>query len=229
MSTAEVEFYPKINTLFKRDPKTNRIRLGDYTTPEFAYLAGNSWEGAEKIDGMSTIVRYDPASEAVTFHGRTAETQMPPRLLAWFDANIDVDLFRSVFKGQEGSEPVHVYGEGFGGKIQNGGRYSPTERFAVFDIRIGRYWLRRSAVTDLCETLDLEVAPLLGHDTLEQWVNRVAAGESMMSVWNSNLRVEGVVLRPNAGGALFNHKGERIVTKVKFGDFRHILPVVDLS
>lgn len=47
--------YHKINTLFKRDEK-NLIIEGDYSCPEFAYLAENEWTWTEKVDGTNIRV-----------------------------------------------------------------------------------------------------------------------------------------------------------------------------
>ena len=47
--------YPKINSLYKRDPeKGNNIILGDFSLPEFFYLKDLLWECTEKIDGTNT-------------------------------------------------------------------------------------------------------------------------------------------------------------------------------
>lgn len=43
--------YPKIQGLFKRDPKTHKFILWDYSLPEFEYLANNEWWCTEKVDG----------------------------------------------------------------------------------------------------------------------------------------------------------------------------------
>ncbi len=42
--------YPKIRTVFKRDPETKNKTLldGQYSTPEFQYLANSQWEFEEQ-------------------------------------------------------------------------------------------------------------------------------------------------------------------------------------
>ena len=63
--------YHKIQTLFKRDMSSKHKLLieGDWTLPEFEFLAGNEWTFTEKVDGMNIRVIFKDG--AVTFGGRT--------------------------------------------------------------------------------------------------------------------------------------------------------------
>lgn len=63
--------YHKINTIFKRDPETRNKTLleGQYSVPEFEYLANNKWIFTEKIDGTNIRVMWD--GKKVTFGGKT--------------------------------------------------------------------------------------------------------------------------------------------------------------
>ena len=51
--------YHKIQTVFKRDPETNHRTLleGQYSMPEFEYLANNQWVFTEKIDGTNRCMQ----------------------------------------------------------------------------------------------------------------------------------------------------------------------------
>ena len=61
--------YPKINSLYKRDPeKGNNIILGDFSLPEFFYLKDLLRECTEKIDGTNTRIFFD--GHTVSFGGR---------------------------------------------------------------------------------------------------------------------------------------------------------------
>ena len=50
--------YPKIQTLFKRDDR-NVIIEGDWSVPEFAYLADKPWRWTEKVDGTNIRLHWD--------------------------------------------------------------------------------------------------------------------------------------------------------------------------
>ena len=55
-----MELYHKIQSVFKRDPATNhkRFLMGEYSLPEFEYLANNEWVATEKIDGTNVHQAY---------------------------------------------------------------------------------------------------------------------------------------------------------------------------
>lgn len=55
--------YHKIQTLFKRDMESKHKTLleGQWTLPEFEYLAGNVWTFTEKVDGTNIRVIFRTA------------------------------------------------------------------------------------------------------------------------------------------------------------------------
>lgn len=202
--------YTKINTIWKRDER-GRILEGDYATPELAYLADLDWEWTEKVDGTNVRVGWNGA--AVEFGGRTANAQMPTKLVAalrhLFD---DPSLFVAAF----GDGPAVLYGEGYGAGIQGGGgNYSPTQTFVLFDVTVGPWWLRREDVWDVAEKLGLRVVPSLGRGSLPWASEHVKA--DIVSTWGG-FPAEGMVGRPAVD--LFSRKGERIMAKIKARDFR---------
>lgn len=54
--------YHKIQSVYKREPTgTRHLIEGEWTLPEFEYLANNPWTFTEKVDGgSSTIIRRRP-------------------------------------------------------------------------------------------------------------------------------------------------------------------------
>ena len=71
--------YHKIQSIFKRDMgKSKALIEGEWSLPEFEFLANNEWEFTEKVDG--TNVRVIWRDGAVTFGGRTDDAQMPVQL-----------------------------------------------------------------------------------------------------------------------------------------------------
>ena len=202
--------YTKINTIWKRDER-GRIVEGDYATPELAYLADLDWEWTEKVDGTNVRVGWDGST--VEFGGRTANAQMPTKLVASLR-----DLFRdpAPFVTAFGESGAVLYGEGYGAGIQGGGgNYSPRQTFVLFDVTVGPWWLRREDVLDVAQKLNLQTVPVVGHGSLPWAANHVRAG--IVSDWGA-FPAEGMVGRPAVD--LFSRKGERIMAKIKARDFR---------
>ena len=205
--------YHKINTLFKRDmeQKKHPIIIGDYSTPELAYLAENQWEFTEKVDGTNIRIKFD--GENVTYGGRTERASIPATLV-----NSLNDMFLPLAPVLKEKFPggCCLYGEGYGKKIQKVGHlYSDTQTFVVFDIKVGPWWLLRSAVEEICSDLGLPIVPVIGHGTLADAIDLVKAG--LQSQWGA-FEAEGIVARPAV--PMFTRSGERIITKIKARDFK---------
>lgn len=208
--------YTKINTIWKRDER-GQIIEGDYATPELAFLADLDWEWTEKVDGTNVRVGWD--GSAVEFGGRTANAQMPTKLVgALREMFGDLGRLTATF----GDSTVVLYGEGYGAGIQGGGgNYSPTQTFVLFDVTVGPWWLRRDDVLDVAAKLGLDVVPVIGHGPLSWAAERVRHG--LQSTWGDPERsagfpAEGLVGRPAVD--LFSRKGERIMAKIKTRDYR---------
>jgi hypothetical protein len=82
LEEADMSEYHKIKTLFKRDmsSKNKTLLEGEWTLPEFEYLAKNVWTFTEKVDGTNIRVVFE--NGAVTYGGRTDEAQIPATLVA---------------------------------------------------------------------------------------------------------------------------------------------------
>lgn len=184
------QYYNKINTLYKRGDK-NQIIEGDFSMNEFAYLKNCLWETQEKIDGtnMSYHVFFDTelgAIKSTEIHGKTENAKIPEGLLIEMKRIFDplvsyghlTEKFKQVKTLDDGtvvtSWPYKVvfYGEGYGAKIQGGGRYSPTEKFTIFDISVqgleeaDEIYLLRDSVVDICDKLNLDLVHSYGHMTI---------------------------------------------------------------
>ncbi len=207
--------YPKINTVFKRDDK-NRIIVGQYSQPEFAYLRNNEWLWTEKVDGTNIRLHWD--GEKVTIGGRTDNANLPQQLVTNLQPLVtDTALWASVFPD---SPDVTVYGEGYGAKIQSGGYYRPDQQLIVFDVRVGRWWLRYGDVEKVAKDLGLETVPFYMIDTLETATTMTANG-ALKSDW-PNAPIEGLVGIPLVG--LHDRTGQRIMAKLKVKDFANVSP-----
>jgi len=213
--------YHKIQSVFFRDPDNNNRTLleGQWSLPEFEYLAHNKWEYTEKVDGTNIRVIYTPGDDQaegrVTFKGRTETSQMPALL---------VDELRNIFDkpedmfAQDLNVPIVLYGEGYGAKIQKGGgNYLQGQSFVLFDVQIDGWWLRRKDVEDVADKLKLEVVPVIGTGDLYEMVEMCRDG--IDSRWG-DFQAEGIVARPQT--ELCTRGGQRVITKCKCKDFREI-------
>ncbi|MGH7743252.1 MAG: RNA ligase family protein [Candidatus Dormibacteria bacterium] len=215
--------YHKIDTIFARDGR-GRIIEGTYARPEFAYLADLEWVFTEKVDGTNIRLSYDGTPYYRTdtpipscIRGRTDNAQIPPHLLGTL-----IELMRGMDLGVVfGTDPTDVtlYGEGYGAKIQKGGgKYIPDGcSFVLFDVKVGSWWLTRDAVAEIGQQLGIDVVPVVGTGTLADAVELTRKGFPSVK-WPGVDLAEGLVLRPAV--ELFDRGGRRIITKIKYRDFR---------
>lgn len=213
--------YHKIDSIFRRDTR-GRIIEGEYSRPEFEYLADREWEFTEKVDGTNIRLSYDGSptfagNEHAYIAGRTDAAQIPPHLL-----NRLMELMRAMPFGEVfGTDPTDVtlYGEGYGAKIQKGGGNYHRDRcdFVLFDVRVGGWWLTRDAVEDVAVKLGLSAVPVVDRGTLADAVEMTRGGFSSAR-WPGVLVAEGIVARPTV--ELLDRGGRRVITKIKARDFR---------
>lgn len=215
--------YPKIDSVFMRDPKGRFT--DELACAEFTYLIDNDWTWTEKVDGTNVRL-YFPGLQSEYFRGheyeyvkgRTDSAQLNPKLLNACVALLQTMPLDTVFPDPTTS--AVLYGEGYGAGIQKGGMYRPDPSFVLFDVKVGDWWLRRPAVEDVAAKLGLDVVPIVDTCVLSDAIETMrtcAVGEWFTSAW-PDATPEGVVGRPVVD--LWNRKGERIVTKLKFKDFR---------
>ena len=205
--------YHKIQSIYKRDMKSKRKTLieGEWTLPEFEYLAGNVWTFTEKVDGTNIRVIFNDGG--ITFGGRTDDAQIPAPLVARLNERF---LPMAAKLGEVFPDGAAVlYGEGYGAKIQKGGgNYRADQDFVLFDVRVGQWWLQRADVGDVAQKLGLDVVPVIGEGTLHDAVAWAKRG--IRSTWG-DFEAEGIVARPKT--ELRTRGGHRLVAKIKCRDF----------
>lgn len=203
--------YHKIQSIFKRDPKTKALLIDEYSLPEFEFLQDNEWEWTEKVDGTNIRVIWDGLS--FKFRGKTDKAQIPGFLLDALQNIFNQDM-ASIFQEKFGETSVCLYGEGYGPKIQNGGNYRRDNSFVLFDVMINNWFLLREDVQKY-SNYGIEVVPIIDHGTLDEAVTYCKYG--FPSTWG-DFTAEGLVLRPTV--PLYTRMGDRIITKIKHKDFQ---------
>jgi hypothetical protein len=204
--------YGKIETLYARDEKTFKVRVGELKNRTYSLL--KTWHWTEKVDG--TNIRCVWREGKLAFGGKTDNAQIHADLIKWLYEHVTPDALRAAFPEPDGD--VVIYGEGFGAGIQKGGGdYSPIKKFIVFDVLVGKWWLNYENVCDVAAKLGLEVVPSFGEMTLEVATEMVRYGFKSRCAVNLGKDAEGLVGRPLE--TLFDKKGHRVITKLKTKDF----------
>jgi hypothetical protein len=225
--------YHKINAPFKRDEKGKMLH-GEWCMPELEYLSRLEWEFTEKVDGTNIRITFNQAGG---FHlaGRTDNAQIPKPLFQRLEELCNY-IGRSVgdIMIERQIPQLTIYGEGYGPRINGGGKYAYTPEFVAFDIKVGDFWLLRKDVDDFCAKVGLESVPVLGRSTLHEGFELVRTGcmlsmsggriahisskfTGLRSMWGP-FEAEGVIAVPAV--PLFDRAGRRIITKIKARDFK---------
>jgi len=208
-----VKEYHKIYSPFVRHtdgPLKNKFDQDAWAKPEFEYLCDKPWMFTEKINGTNIRIHWDGHKAALG--GRTDNAQLPAKLVEMLNDSFPEELFEQAF----GESEATLYGEGFGAGIQKGGVYRQDQGFALFDVRVGDWWLKREDVEDVASKLGAEIVPVVAQVTLNHMIHVVRCGALPSSAWG-NAKPEGVVGTPVV--PLFNRAGERIIVKIKYKDF----------
>jgi len=213
--------YSKIETLFKRgdDGKVTR----EYRLPEFEMIKPESWIFTEKIDGMN--IRISLSSTGLDVRGRSDAAQIPEQLMAYIDSKLwDLDRWKDVFpdiiSGEAGVSAlsnVTLFGEGYGPKIQSGGEYAPEQRFVLFDVRVGEWWLNWGDVKDVAGKMGID--HVLECSIINPKFVKESVAYGFPSLFAEGDRdIEGIVARLDPQLRLRN--GSRLMWKLKTKDFK---------
>lgn len=211
--TQRASTYQKIPGIYKRqEHQPFDLLEGQFKNPEIEMLKDLGWVFTEKIDGMNIRVIWD--GYRVSLAGRTDRAQIPDALAEKLN-----DLFLSqkveqVFEQIFPNKFVVLYGEGYGSGIQSGGKYSSTQEFILFDVKVDGIFLSRKDVEDVANTFGLDVVPIVFQSTIDGAIEQVRDG--LKSKWGDFL-VEGVVGKLPID--LLNRRGDRVVVKIKSNEF----------
>jgi len=213
--------YPKIQGLYKRyleGDNKGKFIIGKYSLPEFELLKNIKWVWTEKIDGTNIRVIWNGLEEIVEFKGKTDKAEVPKHLSEKLKQLFPKDKMSEVF-AMEGVFPnICLYGEGYGYKIQSGGKYVESKyevNFILFDIRIGDYWLKREDLEKIANQLGIKVVPVVGEGTIGEAIEFIKKGFTSTF---GNFIAEGIVIKPKI--ELRDRRRQRIITKIKVKDFK---------
>jgi len=208
--------YPKIDTLFERDPKTFRVDLARLKHPEYGYI--KEWHITEKIDGTNVRVRLESDS-GIRYLGRTDNASLHPLLMEHLTKSYPTELVKEAFPT---SSVVVLFMEGYGPKIQSGGSYRKDITTRLFDVVILEvtryYWLEWEELVDIAGKLHMQTVPSLGLHTLEKSLDLLT---SLSTVANHEggqalMVQEGIVARTPR--TLYLSPGSRLMWKLKNKD-----------
>lgn len=206
--------YHKIETLFKRDPKTKKLIVGDYTNETVEYLKDNIWQFTEKVDGTNIRVYWD--GHRVTFGGRTNNAMIPVHLVNKLNDLFGGEVNEQLFEQKFGDTPVELFGEGYGPKIQSGGAYRDDVDFILFDVMIKDTYLKRDSVEDIANYFGINIVPVVLEGTIQDGIDYVMNNlKSTIAINGADL--EGIVGRPKV--EVLDRLGRRVIVKIKRRDF----------
>ena len=154
--------YTKIPTVFLRDTDgTKKLIEGEFCSDTVEFLANNKWICTEKIDRINFGVVWD--GNKISYQGRTEKAQIPAhlmnKLIEMFGGNENEEVFEQKF----GENQVVLFGEGYGPKIQKGGKYRDDVSFILFDVYFPEknLWLKRDSVEDIAKSFNIDVFPIV--------------------------------------------------------------------
>lgn len=210
--------YIKIETVFNRDVDgTKKLIEGSFRSETVEMLRGIKWRWTEKVDGTNIRIFWD--GHKVTIGGRTDRAQIPADLAEYLYKTFSTPETEELFEQKFGESEVTLYGEGYGRKIQGcGSLYIPDGvSFIMFDVQVGRVWLKRDSVEDIARAFGVDVVPIVGEGTLDEAIAYVK-GNPQSTISQKPLAMEGIVCRPCC--ELMDRMGKRVIVKIKPRDFQ---------
>ena len=209
--------YQKIGNIFKFDEKYKRI-LGK--NEPYETLKNLIWQGTEKIDGTNIRVYWD--GHTISYIGRTDKSDLPKHLDKYLADTFLTQEMEYVFEQMFEDKEVHLFGEGYGAKIQSGGgdyvQGNDECGFILFDVNINGFDLKRKDVNDIADKLGLPSVPVVFEGTLDEAIEFVSKHPAS-TLNNGKHEMEGIVLVPR-DIQLYDNKQHLIKCKCKYQDLR---------
>lgn len=208
--------YEKIETVFARDMEGGKQLVpGKFRNETVEFLQHIPWEWTEKVDGTNIRVYWD--GHTVTYGGRTERASIPAPLVNKLNEYFGGEQNAQVFEQMFGEREVHLFGEGYGNKIQAAGQHYIPDGvdFILFDVMIGDYYQPRENVEGIAKALGIKAVPVVGEGTLNEAIGFIKGGPNSRL---GDIPMEGVVCRPKH--ELQDRCGNRVIVKIKRNDFK---------
>lgn len=182
----------------------------------------------EKIHGTSAHLRWALPKNPLVTGGEST----PTPVLSFFAGGSNHEQFLSLFNQTDlaerftalGHEPVTVYGEAFGGKLQGMSHtYGKSLRFVVFDVMVGDVWVTVPNAADIAAKLGLDFVSYVEVDaTVEALdIERDRPSEMARRLGiEGDMPREGIVIRPLE--EMVSSNGKRVIAKHKSDRFSEI-------
>ena len=208
--------YNKIETLFNRDiAGTKALIPGDYRNKAVEFLKDCKWQFTEKFDGTNIRVIWD--GHYVSFAGRTDKATIPQHLLEYLTKTFSCPEAEQLFEQIYGDKTVILFGEGYGPKIQTGGKYRSDVSFILFDVIVGDNYQERAWVEETAKMFGIDVVPIVLEGSID---DGIAFVKSHPQSTIGTAMMEGIVGRPAI--ELRDRRGKRIIVKIKYNDHKNI-------
>jgi len=221
--------YPKIQTLYNRSEENDwKVIPGSLRRPEFGLI--KRWLITEKIDGRNHRIILFPDGH-VEHRGRTDRAQFSKAQMEGALNIVSEDKLHKVF---DANTKVILYGELYGPGVQGGGKYRKDISFRLFDVLINdEWWMEWDAVKVFADNLEILTVPVLvggylGLPSSLADLSKLFDGDYKQGTLTSYVAYadsgshappEGIVARTEP--LLFNRRGNRVVWKLKFKDFKN--------
>ena len=116
----------------------------------------------------------------------------------------------------EKEKQVILFGEGYGNKIQSGGKYCKDNKFILFDVYMPQadLWLERDSIEEIAKALGIDCVPIVFKCTIEKGIKFVKQ-KPKSTIGTANM--EGIVCKPAVD--LLSRTNKRIIVKIKVKDF----------
>lgn len=171
----------------------------------------------EKIHGTSANIHWDSnnSNNSLYFFSGGAKHEEFKNLFKEIEMR---EEFEQNFIGKK----VFIYGEAYGGKMQNMKHiYGPSLKFVVFDVRIDDKWLCVPEAENIAKQFNLEFVYYNKINTEMELIDKERDSDSQQAIRNGmgegKIR-EGIVLRPLE--EFIKNNGERVIAKHKREEFK---------
>jgi len=183
----------------------------------------------ENLYRCQDILLFKECYALEKIHGTSAHVEWNGSELEFFPGGVSPKLFEALFNKEElkeriiklGHAELVIHGEAYGGACQKmSDVYGKKLLFAVFDIKVGAYWLKVPDMVEVATELGLECVHYERITTDLAAIDAQRDAPSVQAIrcgMGSDHKREGIVLRPLI--EVQNGGGDRVIAKHKRQDF----------